>query len=554
MPLFHSTLCLLAPVAFSVPQTPPTESHTLQALAVEGDPSPFAGSDGVPWTYQNFLQLSSSPSGDAWRALARVRSPDGTEREVIVIGQREGEAGAGPAAGPITIYRPPSAPGAPVPDVQHVSTAEGRTVTLERTSAAGSGADELRIDGAVHITRNDAISGRPSWQWVSFDRTWLTDGGGLFVRGTGRRPNGGPRSAVLADDRSGEVLLDGVSVVSGLNRRIDAIENVWPSRSGNHWAAVVQLRGSSRRAVLLDGDAYELEPGRPLQTEDPTPDAVAAVLGDGTWLRFFHVGVNQAGDVAVSGRVLVGSARFYVTLLNGRLVDWSPDSQLAIGMGITESGVPITRVAAAIRTPRTPLNSPDAAIDLTGDGTPDGTWSLWAIFQSTLMDEHAPIRTLGAVTPAPADNRRAILFIRAPEISRTICEGNPSSIGQSAALAAIGSPIADSNEVTLEAYQLPPSARGHALLARSAIAPTTPPGSDGELCLGSPMARRVGGLFVASQSGVASVLLDLTDVPLSTGPASVLAGETWYAQAWYRDAVGSAPTSNFTDALELAFR
>ena len=48
--------------------------------------------------------------------------------------------------------------------------------------------------------------------------------------------------------------------------------------------------------------------------------------------------------------------------------------------------------------------------------------------------------------------------------------------------------------------------------------------------------------------------VDLTNMSRPTGPYAVALGETLHVQAWYRDRVGGAPTSNFTDALTLGFQ
>ena len=54
-------------------------------------------------------------------------------------------------------------------------------------------------------------------------------------------------------------------------------------------------------------------------------------------------------------------------------------------------------------------------------------------------------------------------------------------------------------------------------------------------------------------SGTFGLVLELPMTPQPTGFISVVAGETWYYQTWFRDAVGGMTTSNFTDGLEVAF-
>ena len=54
-------------------------------------------------------------------------------------------------------------------------------------------------------------------------------------------------------------------------------------------------------------------------------------------------------------------------------------------------------------------------------------------------------------------------------------------------------------------------------------------------------------------SGQFSLLVDLSVVPTASGKVSVLAGETWYWQAWFRDK-NPNQTSNFTDGICITFQ
>ncbi len=49
-----------------------------------------------------------------------------------------------------------------------------------------------------------------------------------------------------------------------------------------------------------------------------------------------------------------------------------------------------------------------------------------------------------------------------------------------------------------------------------------------------------------------TIQVDLTSIPANP-PHTVVAGETWNFQAWFRDNVGG-PTSNFTDAVSVLFK
>ena len=81
-------------------------------------------------------------------------------------------------------------------------------------------------------------------------------------------------------------------------------------------------------------------------------------------------------------------------------------------------------------------------------------------------------------------------------------------------------------------------------------------GSLGTLCLGGGVGRfdRPGEARTADGQGTVTLDVDLSDVPQPLAAQSVVAGETWRFQAWYRDAVNGVATSNFSGSLAVEFR
>ncbi|MCP3915191.1 MAG: hypothetical protein GY711_06530 [bacterium] len=75
-------------------------------------------------------------------------------------------------------------------------------------------------------------------------------------------------------------------------------------------------------------------------------------------------------------------------------------------------------------------------------------------------------------------------------------------------------------------------------------------GSDGHFCLGFVYGRFVAQAGNSGSTGVLSIPIDLTALP-TTPISTVLPGETWNFQAWFRDAGGS---SNFTNRLSIGFQ
>ncbi|MEZ6015801.1 MAG: hypothetical protein R3F49_11845 [Planctomycetota bacterium] len=129
------------------------------------------------------------------------------------------------------------------------------------------------------------------------------------------------------------------------------------------------------------------------------------------------------------------------------------------------------------------------------------------------------------------------------------------STGASGGISATGSAVVAANDVTLIASALPTNSFGFFLASESPGFVAHPGGSQGNLCLGSPIGRYVGAGQIQNSgaAGTFSLVLDLTQTPLPSGIVAIAGGEVWRFQAWYRDASGGAATSNFTDGLEIGF-
>ena len=55
-------------------------------------------------------------------------------------------------------------------------------------------------------------------------------------------------------------------------------------------------------------------------------------------------------------------------------------------------------------------------------------------------------------------------------------------------------------------------------------------------------------------AGSIALPIDLTMHPTPNGLISVLPGESWNFQLWYRDSVSGSATSNFSNGLQLTFQ
>lgn len=129
----------------------------------------------------------------------------------------------------------------------------------------------------------------------------------------------------------------------------------------------------------------------------------------------------------------------------------------------------------------------------------------------------------------------------------------PNSTGVPGSIEATGSLVVASNDLQLEASNLPLGAFGYFLTSRTQDFRPFPGGSQGILCLGDPIGRAVGSvIFNTGMTGLGTATTDLTMMPQPSGPVQVLPGDTWNFQAWHRDA-NPTVTSNFTDAISITF-
>lgn len=130
------------------------------------------------------------------------------------------------------------------------------------------------------------------------------------------------------------------------------------------------------------------------------------------------------------------------------------------------------------------------------------------------------------------------------------------STGQSGRLRGVGSGEAADDAVTLFADRLPPGQTVLFLNSRTTDSVQNVGGGFGRLCLGGTINRYVGPGEIQSvnAAGVAWLDLSLGDTPDGASVVSVLAGETWRYQAWHRDLVGGAQTSNLTGAAAVTYR
>ncbi len=141
------------------------------------------------------------------------------------------------------------------------------------------------------------------------------------------------------------------------------------------------------------------------------------------------------------------------------------------------------------------------------------------------------------------------------DVGMNYCVGNPNSTGVVAEIDGSGTTNVADNDLTLGADGLPAFSFSFFIVSNTQGFIQNPAGSQGNLCLGGAVGRYVGPGQVqqAGLNGRIELPLDLTMVPQPLGFVSVMAGDVWNFQAWYRDSINGMPTSNFTNGLTVSF-
>lgn len=152
-------------------------------------------------------------------------------------------------------------------------------------------------------------------------------------------------------------------------------------------------------------------------------------------------------------------------------------------------------------------------------------------------------------------------IVQRSQFGQQFCtQATPNSTGNIGRMTAEGFDHAFANELVLRGTGLPIGQFSLLVCSRSTTLPQAIPGSMGLLCVGGSVGRlnsqiRLTGVS-SSAPGVGTVVFrpDLDALPQPTGAVQALSGETWTFQAWHRDVVGGAVTSNLTTAVAVTLR
>lgn len=131
---------------------------------------------------------------------------------------------------------------------------------------------------------------------------------------------------------------------------------------------------------------------------------------------------------------------------------------------------------------------------------------------------------------------------------------NSNSSGLSAAIRAEGTDVVADNDLTLVVEDLPQNVFGLFITSRTQGFTPNIGGGVGNLCVAGTIGRFNANVVNSGALGEFSMAVDLTAVPEGGSFVSVLAGETWNYQAWFRDTLIGIPTSNLSDAISITFQ
>ena len=197
--------------------------------------------------------------------------------------------------------------------------------------------------------------------------------------------------------------------------------------------------------------------------------------------------------------------------------------------------------------------------------TEAGAWHMDASTQvwSNAMGTQAPATTYWSIESVPAQGIMRfgtygrgiwdLVLSSTPGLGERFCSpAGTNSTGTSASLIAAGSLDPNLNNLSLTAQNLPLNKFGYLLCSRNEDWNVFPGGSNGILCMGTPIGRFIQNVMHSGTSGSFTHQVDLSQMPMQPVVA-VLPGETWNFQVWYRDLL-LLPTSNFTEALRITFQ
>jgi hypothetical protein len=128
------------------------------------------------------------------------------------------------------------------------------------------------------------------------------------------------------------------------------------------------------------------------------------------------------------------------------------------------------------------------------------------------------------------------------------CGTSPNSAGAGAVIGYLGSSSISANDLVLTCIGLVPNKPGLFFYGPDQTAVLL---GEGVRCVSGSLTRL--SVLIADGFGTASMVLDLSSPPFSSGPGAVTSGDERNFQFWYRDPAGGPSGFNLSDGLQVNF-
>lgn len=457
--------------------------------------------------------------------------------------------------GPILLRLPSTIGGFEQANLLAPSIAGGRLAYVESPLLSiAAGGRSVWLDDQLLAQNGDLIPTTGD-TWTDLRAITHLANGDSYVRGRYSRPQGlgvgvfrfPAQDAILRTD----------DAVPGLPSPVATVREFSISPSGAHWIAEVTFGTQLREAIVVDGAVLDLGGGNLALEGGALPDDIAGPLA--TFDSFERIAINDEGDVALSVWINSPVGGGPVNIRNGRRV---PPSRPGVGAGRIDGIDPRGFVAALeggafVGVDGIEATQAGTSLDVDGDGAVDPGWAVAsAVFTRGLEFTPDGEDLLWLTQLVGPSNERPFAVVRVDRygVAQPICSGRANSTGQAAHVTAVGSDDVTRNDVALQIIELPEGSAGIFIASESAGFTANPGGSLGDLCLDGSIGRYAQSVFTAGVTGRVELDIDLSMIPQPTGSVTATAGSTWYFQAWYRDVVGGAQVSNFSDAVALRLR
>lgn len=473
------------------------------------------------------------------------------------------------------------------------STSHPNPMAVPRTGATAVASDGVGGAFVAGWTQGDGFAGPDQGQTDGFVARF--DGAGTLLWATRVAAAGRERPTAICPDGAGGVFVVGTVVEGDLGgapvssegdsfvARVDGAGHVaWVRRVGiaTRRTGLTSVTPDGAGGVFCGGNVLQFNPAYntvftarydgagALQwaTDDDAIDFSGyRVVGDGAG-GFYHVGLayqssgpdqglveRRSGTGQVIWSRTVGLCGFTFCPGSTSIGDVAVTSTGSVVLaGRTEIGGSFAEAFVSIHSPQGDLLSHDVF------DHPD-PFRHGAI-EHIALDPRGRLTSITSRTRPPLFEReffvgRYVVETVGSPVGASACPAEVNSSGSAALTGATGSARITDNDLTLWASGLPGGVFGIFVASQTSGFTPMAGGSQGNLCLGGAIGRfsRPGEIVSSGVHGAFALDVDLTDFPSPAGPVTVLPGQTWFVQAWFRDVGPGGPGSNYGAALQLDF-